>query len=146
MDSLASQLPTLIATGAGGGVGIGVGFYMLTWLVNWIGGRVDKREASVEVGRAQVDAAVQTLIAHLQQQITTLTEHNQKLTDRVDAVEAELEHCRAERAADQEELAKLRGAVLGLGGARQEAAKIVASERVMDRSVAQIVKAVEQSK
>lgn len=142
MEGIASQLPTLLATGATGGVGIGVGFYMLTWLFNWIGGRVDKREASVEVGRAQVDAAVQTLIAHLQQQIATLTEHNEKLSERVDAVEAELEECRAERASDREDLARLRGANMGLGGARQEAAKIVATERVMDRQVAQIVRAV----
>lgn len=146
MDSLTSQLPAIVATGAGGGVGIGVGFYMLTWLFNWLGGRLDKREASVEVGRAQVDAAVQTLIAHLQQQITALTETNARLATRVDAVEAELEHCRHERAADQEELARLRGAVMGLGDARQQAATIVASERVVDRAVAKIVGGTEARK
>lgn len=142
VESIISTIPMWTSAGIGGGAG----FFAIKWFVEWLSGRVDKRETAVEVSRAQVDAAMQDLIAHLQQQIADLAQQNKNLTQRVDAVEAELDNCRAERAADQKELARLQGAILGMGDAKQKAAAILAAERVQDRDVAKIVRKIGEAK
>lgn len=122
----------------GGGFGAGVGFYFIKWFFEYLGGRVDKREAAVAATAAHVDAATHALITHLQNQITSQAGTIDQLVRRIDTVEAELEECRSQHARDLEEIARLRGGTLGLGDARQQAAAIVAAERVSDRLVSKL--------
>lgn len=109
-----------------GGVGLGAGLYFAMWFLNWLGARLDKKEAAVADGAARIDAATQKLIDRLQAQIDGLI-------SRLSRVEAELDECRQRDAQKSEEIARLRGVIHGLGEARQHAATIVAQDRVTDR-------------
>lgn len=115
----------------GGGASIGVGFYFIRWLVGVFFGRVDKREAAVDAGFDRLDKGTDKLFARMQEQIDSLT-------TRLERIEAELEHCREERLRDQEELARLRGLVHGMGEVREAAAVIVAADRAGDAIVKKI--------
>lgn len=128
MEAALSALPNWAALGGSAGVG----FFMVKWFVEWLGGRVDKREAAA-------DAGMEKLIKHLQDQIDRQAGEMNRLVDRVASVERDLAECREKHAEAQAEVMKLQAKIQGLGDARQQAAAIVASERVMDRTVAQIV-------
>ena len=144
--NIPASLPDWIGAGAGAGMGGVASFYLIMKILDLVGARADKKEAAVEVSRAQVDAATQTLIAHMQSQIAALIEQNERLTKRIDTVESELEQCREQHAHAQEEIAQLRGATQGLGDARQQAAAIVAADRVQDRRKATIVERIAEKK
>lgn len=130
VGALIETLPAWVGLGAGGGAG----FYMLKWFIEWLGGRVDKREASLESGVARLDAATQKLIENLQRRLDDVT-------DRLIVVEHELAECRTQHAETRAEAMRLQATVQGLGDAKQQAANIVAAERTMDRTVAAILKA-----
>lgn len=122
MDGLLTVLPSWAAAGTGAGAG----FFMVKWFFEWLGGRVDKREAAVDRTAARVDATTQTLIHNLEDRMTSLT-------SRLDLVETELKDCRDQHAKCEAELAQLRGLVHGLGDAKQTAQVIVAADRLADR-------------
>lgn len=115
----------------GGGASLGAGFYFIRWLVGLVFGRVDKREAAVDAGFDRLDKGTDKLITRMQEEI-------ESLAGRLTKVEAELEHCREERIRDQEELARLRGLVQGMGEARESASLIIAAERAGDAIVRKI--------
>lgn len=120
-----ATIPDWLTAGAGAGAGGAMTVYLLKIILEWISGRVDKREAAVEASFDRLDKGTDKLIQRMQEQL-------QSLTTRLERVEAELVHCRDERARDQEELARLRGLVHGMGEAREQAAVIVAAERAGD--------------
>jgi chromosome segregation ATPase len=128
MEAALNTLPSWAAAGGGAGAG----FFLLKFILEWIGGRVDKREEANTASAARLDAATYKLIE-------TLEKRMEDLTTRLDLVENELVHCRAQHAQCEAELTRLRAAVQGLGDARQQAANIVAAEKAMDRTVAAIV-------
>lgn len=129
--NLPDSIPEWIAASLGGGASVGVGFYAVRYAINTLLGRVDKREAAVEAGFARLDEGTDKLFQRLQGEVNSLA-------DRLGRVEAELEHCREERLRDQEELARLRGLVQGLGEVREQAAIIVAADRVGDAVIRKI--------
>lgn len=129
--NLPASLPDWIGAGAGAGVGGAATVFLIMKFLDWVGGRVDKREAAVEASFDRLDRGNDKLIARMQEQI-------EGLSTRLERVEKELEHCRDERARDQAELARLRGLVQGMGEAREQAAVIVASERAADAIVKKI--------
>lgn len=94
------------------GAGFSFGFVVVRWCANFIAGRLDKKAE-------QVDAATQFLIGQLTGQVETLLA-------RCTQIEEHHAHC-------LEELASLRGYVDGRGDARNDAAAIVARDRVADR-------------
>lgn len=115
-----------IAAWAAGGMGAGGGFFAFKWLVEYIGGRMDKRAAAL-------DAGTQALIEHLQAQVSSLTDRIGSVTARLDHVEKELDECRAQHAEARGKLAQMEGVMQGLGDARGVAQMIVAADRLSDR-------------
>lgn len=108
------------------GAGAGGGYFIVLKFFEWLGGRVDKREAAVEVSAARLDTAMHKLIKNLEDRMTALT-------DRLDVVEHELSECRAQHAKCEAELSRLRGMLQGYGDVKNQAQTIIASERLADR-------------
>jgi chromosome segregation ATPase len=135
LDSALSVIPSWAAAGVGGGAG----FYFVKWFFEWLGGRVDKREAAAEKVSELNDATTRRLIEKLEARLDSLT-------TRLDHVEGELIQCRAQHATCEAELARLKGIIQGLGDAKQQAANIVAAERTADRHVEQIVRKIGEAK
>lgn len=117
-----------VGIGAGGGAS----FFTLKWFIDWLGGRVDKREATLDAGVQRLDLATQRLIENLQKRLDDVT-------DRMSIVEHELAECRSQHSEARAEVMQLRAMVQGFGDARQQAANIVAAERGIDRAVAAIM-------
>lgn len=114
---------------AGGSAG--AGYLLLKLLIEKIFNRIDQREAAAAATSERLDEATYKLIK-------TLEDRMEALTHRLDHVEGELVHCRAQHAQCEAELSRLRAVVQGLGDAKQQAANIIAAERLQDRSVARI--------
>lgn len=110
-----------------GGMGAGGGFFAFKWLVEYIGGRMDKRADAL-------DAGTQRLIENLQVQVNSLTERLVSTITRLDHVEKELDECREQHAEARGELAQIKGVMQGLGDVRGTAAMIVAADRLKDRA------------
>jgi chromosome segregation ATPase len=104
----------LIYGGATGLSGAG-GVYFLRWLMTFVAGRYDKREA-------HLDDATQRLFDRMEKQITGLTH-------RVERAEQELKHCHEQHAEARAEVMELRAMMQGYGDARQAAALIVAADK-----------------
>jgi len=115
-------IPELLLATTSGGISIGVGLWLAraigrggSWLMVFVTGRQDKREE-------HLDAANQRLYERMEAQIKGLTQ-------RVDATERELRHCTEQHAEARAEVMELRAMMQGMGGAREHAALIVASEK-----------------
>lgn len=121
-DSLLAGLPAFFTIGAGGGVG----FFGVRWFIEWLGGRYDKREASIERRAESVDKATQALISRLETRVC-------QLEKRLDRAEGELADCNRKHAESEAEIARLKAQGQGMGDARQMAQVIVAADRVADR-------------
>lgn len=123
---------TMLAFGTGG-VGVGAGIYIMRmighgigWLLTYLSGRQDKREADAD--RATASA------------VALMREEMSRMAARLSVVEHELEECKklhrdtiAERDEIARERAELQGLLAGLGGARQHAQLIIAAEKVGER-------------
>lgn len=114
--SAAGDFGTAVGIGTGGGVG----FFAIRWAATFLAGRYDKREAVL-------DSGTQLLIRQLQDQVKDLLER-QARTDEA------LEECKHQHAEARREVMELRGMIQGRGDARQEAARIVAIEKLGDKS------------
>lgn len=119
-----------VGLGAGGGAS----FFTLKWFIDWLGGRVDKREATLDAGVQRLDVGTQRLIDNL-------TNRLDDVTSRLSAVEHDLAECRHNHAEAEAKVARLEATMQGFGDARQQAANIVAAERSLDRTVAAIAAA-----
>lgn len=124
---MAMELDAIAAWGTGG-VSAGAGFFLIRFLFEWIGGRVDKREEAVAAGQKRNDLATQRLIENMQGRMDTMAE-------RIEQVERELVHCREQHSMAQAEVMQLRAMMQGYGAAREDAARIVASDRLEQRGV-----------
>ena len=127
LPNLVEAIPAM----TGAGIGLGGGFFIVKFLFEWAGGRVDKREAASIATAERLDAATYKLIQTLEGRLN-------EQDARLNRVEGELIQCRAQHAQCELELGRLRAIVQGLGDVRQTAATIVAAERVVDRAVAKI--------
>lgn len=128
MPELVEAIPAWAAAGGSAGAG----YFLIKFIIEQIIGRLDKREAAVAASSEQLDERTYKLIDKLEERLNALTA-------RLDQVEHELTECRAQHAVCEAELAKLRAIVQGFGDAKQQAANIVAAERLQDRGVAKIV-------
>lgn len=135
IDTAISMIPNWAAAGTGAGAG----FFVIKWFFEWASGRVDKREAAAEKVSELNDATTRRLIDKLEERLDSLTA-------RLDHVEGELVQCRAQHATCEAELARLKGIIQGFGDAKQQAASIIAAERVQDRAVEQIVRKIGDAK
>ncbi len=123
LETIMDALPATAAAGAGAGGG----FFLIKFLFEWAGGRLDKREAAAVASSERLDTATYKLIEKLEERMNALTM-------RLDHVEHELTECRAQHATCEAELAKLRAVVQGIGDVKQQAAVVVAADRLMDRT------------
>ncbi len=121
-ESLLAGLPAFFTIGAGGGAG----FFGIKWFIEWLGGRVDKREESIERRAAGVDRAQAALNDRLEKRVCLLEK-------RLDRTEDELAECSRKHAESEAEVARLRAQIMGMGDARQVAQSIVAADRISDR-------------
>lgn len=87
------------ASATGAGVSGGAGFFALKWLVEYFGGRMDKRAAAL-------DAGTQRLMERLEARVD-------ELTNRVTTVEKELAECQSKHAESEAKAARLE-ALIGL--------------------------------
>ena len=110
--SFAEQLGSVAALGGGAGGG----FFVVKWFVEWIAGRLDKREA-------RIDAGSDRLIAGLENRIETLTM-------RLDAVERMLADCQKMHAKSEAEVLRLSALVEAQGEIRQRVQQVVAADRL----------------
>lgn len=109
-----------------GGFSFGLAFFAVRWVVIFMAGRWDKKEA-------QLDAGTQLLLDGLKDEVHRLSEEAASLRKRVTVTEDELRDCRKRHAESEEELGRLRGLIQGRGDARNDAATIVARDRVRDK-------------
>lgn len=124
-----------IATSSAFGMGAGGAWFGLRYFLEWLGVRVDKREAAAQASAKAIDDGYQALIRHLQTQITEQAGRITEEAKRTDAVEAELAKCNKRDAEREAELGRLKGLLHGLGDAKQEAARIVAADRLIDKGI-----------
>lgn len=101
-------------------------------LVAWIKGMPDRKKADVTDKQSE-EAAIAAQWVRFQGEIDRLLARIGKLENRVDQLETELDESRAREAAAVSELAKLRAVNAGQGQVRQEAAVMVAAERVVEQ-------------
>jgi hypothetical protein len=94
----------------------GGGFFIVKWFVEWIAGRLDKREA-------RLDAGADKLIDALEKRIETLT-------SRLDAVEHMLADCQRMHSKSEAEVLRLTALVEAQGEIRQRAAGVIALDRL----------------
>ena len=126
MELTIQGLMEIAATTGSFGLGTGAGFFALRYLLEWIGVRVDRREAAALAVRKEIDEATKNLINGLEARVKTLME-------RVDHVEDELQESNTKHSVCERELARLQGLVQGWGDAKNAAQTILAAERVIDR-------------
>ncbi len=119
---LLESLPAFFSVGAGGGVG----FFVIKWFVEWIGGRVDKKEEAVERGFERLDAGTQQLISHLQSQMASVLE-------RLDNAETALRDCQRKHAESEAEVARLKAIMQGSGEVREHVQRILAAEALVQK-------------
>lgn len=124
---------TMATATVGIGAGGGAGFFAIKWLVEFMWGRVDKKEAAVERGFARLDEGTQKLIDRMEKQINALIEGDKIKEKRISDIEKELAECRKRDAESKAEVARLKALMQGYGDARDHAQVIIASERLQDR-------------
>ena len=113
-------LPTIVA----GGFSIGGGFVFALKFLEFLGGRVDKREAAVSAAMSQVDEGTKTLIQHLQSQLSWFAEE-------LGEVRQLLVECQERDHKSQARIAQLEGLMQGLGDAKQHG-QLIASAAIAE--------------
>ena len=88
---------TILSAWLAAGTGAGGGFFVIKWVFEYIGGRMDRRAEAL-------DAGTQQLINNLQNRLTTVEA-------RLDKAETELAECRAKHATSEAEVARLKSHV-----------------------------------
>lgn len=101
---------------------------ILAW---WVRGIPERKRAEI-AGADSEEAVVAAQWARFQKEIDRLLRRVEQLEGRVNTLEGERDQLRQERDAAVSELIKLRAANAGQGQVRQEAAVLVAAERIVD--------------
>lgn len=98
----------------------------IQWIATFKTAREDRREA-------YIDAGTQQLLAGLREEVDRLSGECTTLRSRVTATENDLHASREQHAECRKEVMELRGLIQGRGDARNDAARIVAADRVTDK-------------
>lgn len=97
----------------------------------WVRGMADRKRADI-AGNDSEEAAIDAQWKRFQGEIDRLLKRINQLEDRVEHLESELDESREREAAAVADLTKLRAIHSGQGQVRQEAAVLVAAERIVD--------------
>ncbi len=114
--------PEAVQAGVSGGLTVTVTLVALRWVITLVAGRLDKREARLDVG-------TQRLIDGMEAQIEALTKRLMVVTERLDDVEDELRQCKTRHAESDAEVTRLKAMMQGYGDARDKAQLIVSAEK-----------------
>lgn len=117
-----SSLPQWGAGGVGVGAGIAAGLYFIRWLIEFVGGRMDRREA-------RLDKATQEIFTRLETEVKRLTERCGTLEERVQQTEDELAERKTQHEQCEARCIRLEAMLQGYGDAKQTAALIIAAEK-----------------
>ena len=107
----------------GGGAGAAFVFVVLRWLLEWTGGRLDKRQAMVDDG-------VKNLIEGLERRVDALERELAETRDELRDTRKELHDCEHRHSQSEGEILKLKAVLQGQGEIRQLAAGAVAADRL----------------
>lgn len=107
------------------GGGAGGGFLAVKWLIEWVAGRLDKREA-------RIDAGTDKLIEGLERQVAAQAAQIDALTRRIDGFQTQLDECRRKHAESDAEVMRLKAIIDGKGEIAQRAQAIVAADRLAE--------------
>lgn len=107
---------------AGGG-SIGVGLYFTRWLVEWISGRVDKRQADLDAGRDALDQGWKAYRLVLEDKIAAQG-------TRITELENEVAECTRKHAEAEARLIRVEAFMDGRGKASAIAQGMLSAERV----------------
>lgn len=97
---------------AAGGAGLGGGFYMVRWLINWLTGRHDLREAQIDKKDAALDERWAAYTKRMEDRVEVL---EGKCTRQ----EVEIEDCHRSKRDLEYRVARLEGVDQGMGEVRQ---------------------------
>ena len=115
---LAPSVDTVVASLAGG-FSFGLAFFFVRWLVIFMAGRWDKKEA-------QLNEATKLLIAQLTSEVT-------RLFERLGVVESDLAECKRKHAESEARWIRAEAAQAGMGDAAQHAQLIISAEKQADK-------------
>lgn len=118
-DALWAPLGLAVA----GGSSIGVGFYFVRWLVEWISGRLDKRQANLDAGREALDQGWKAYRLVLEDRLAAQDK-------RIAELEHEIVECTRKHAEAEAKLIRVEAFMDGQGNARAIAQGMLSAERV----------------
>jgi len=117
LPSVLSQLPAFVAMGGGAGGG----FYGLKWFIQWVTGRLDKRQEALDGQQNALNAAWAQYRHDLENRL-------KGAEARIGDLEREVEECRTDKA-DWMAMAKRLEAILqGLGEGHQDVQRRASAE------------------
>ena len=119
MSDILSYVPPSLPGWLGAGGVAGVGFAFAKWLLEYVGGRMDKRAAAL-------DQDTRFVIENLKAEVG-------RLLSRVEVLEHGLAECHSKHAAAEAELARHKAILQARGEIRERAQLIVAAERTEER-------------
>ncbi|QVM82928.1 hypothetical protein HT578_03705 [Novosphingobium decolorationis] len=105
------------------GGGIGAAVWGMRWLIEFAGGRMDKRAD-------RLDADMRFVVEQLKSQIDQLTERSNGISNRLGKVEQDLADCQKKHASSEAEVLKLQAILQGQAASREHAQLIVSAERM----------------
>lgn len=95
---------------------------MVKWFVEWVSGRVDRKQD-------RVDEAVQQLITGLQEQVSAVAADNRQLREDMKVLEADLHECKRRHSESDAEVMRLKAMLQGYGDARNVAQIEIAAKK-----------------
>jgi len=112
--------------GATAGISLTGGIWFVRWLLEWLGGRMDKRAD-------RIDRSTQQLLDRLEKEIADLRERHDievtALRERVTSTETALAECQERHAESEAKVLRLEAIVQGFGDAKQIAQLIISAEK-----------------
>lgn len=108
------------------GIGGGAGYFFFKWLVEYLGGRMDRRAEALDKGTQQ-------LIDNLQKQVSVLVELREGDLRRISQIEEDLQACKKLHAAADARVMQLESILQGKGDAKQYAQLLIAAEKEQNK-------------
>ncbi len=110
-----------------GGLGIGSGFagafFAIKWFMEYISGRMDRKEA-------RLDRIQNELIKQLLEDVAGLKAENSSMRTDIDSLHKQLLACEKKHAQAEGEMARLRASIDSTGQVNQKVQQIVAANRL----------------
>lgn len=103
----------------------GAGFMFIKWLLEFVAGRWDHKEAAIDAGMKQ-------LLDRLEVRVNELTQDGKDLREQLKVVEGELRECKRRHSESDAEVMRLKAMLQGYGDARQDAQLFIAADKARE--------------